>query len=192
MENWEKFHNITQDITPRKNIIKFINNYKLVGDAIDLGCGAGNDTIYLIKNNWNVLAIDGTNSEMKIRNKLLDTEQKKLVFQVQKFENLKLQKSDLIIANNSLPFCNREYFDKMWQEITSNIKSNGFFIGNFWGLNDEWNVKNDRRTFLSRESVIELFKDFEILEIIEVEKDRPTALGNMKHWHMFEIVAKKI
>ena len=40
--------------------------------------------------------------------------------------------------------------------------------------------------------VIELFKDFEIIEFKEVEKDGTTGLGKMKHWHIFDVIAKKI
>ena len=79
----------------------------------------------------------------------------------------------------------------MWTEICSNIKDNGYFVGNFFGINDEWNTKNDKRTFLSKKEVIELFREFEILEIKEIEKDKPTAEGKMKHWHTFEIIARK-
>lgn len=69
-----------------------------------MGCGSGSDTIFLIKNNWNVLAIDSSNVEGKIRSKLSDNEQEKLKFEVQKFEKLKLSKCDLLISNNSLLF----------------------------------------------------------------------------------------
>lgn len=79
----------------------------------------------------------------------------------------------------------------MWQEICNSINSNGFFVGNFFGLKDEWNTVADKRTFLSKEDVIELFKDFDILEFEEIEKDRPTALCKMKHWHTFEVIARK-
>lgn len=41
------------------------------------------------------------------------------------------------------------------------------------------------------EDVFKLFKDFDILESEEIEKDRPTALGKMKHWHTFEVIARK-
>ena len=44
---------------------------------------------------------------------------------------------------------------------------------------------------LYEEDVIELFKDFDILEFGEIEKDRPTSLGKMKHWHTFEVIARK-
>ena len=61
MNNWDKYHKITNNKPPRKNIIKFIDKYKdLTGNAIDLGCGGGCDTIYLIEHNWNVLSIDST------------------------------------------------------------------------------------------------------------------------------------
>ena len=58
MNNWNNYHKITDNKPPRKNIIKFIEKYNnLTGNAIDLGCGSGCDTIYLIEHNWNVLSI---------------------------------------------------------------------------------------------------------------------------------------
>ena len=192
MSEWNEYHKVTNNIPPRKNIVNFINNYKeLSGKAIDIGCGAGNDTIYLIQNNWNVLAIDGSDVENSIKEKLNDEEKEKFSFQVQKFEDLKLPKSDLIISNNALPFCNKEYFYTMWQEICNSINSNGFFVGNLFGINDEWNTPKDKRKFLNKEQVIDLFKYFEIISLKEFEKDRTTALGVMKHWHTFEVIAKK-
>ena len=192
MSEWNKYHKVTNNIPPRKNIVNFIKQHKeLSGNAIDLGCGAGNDTIYLIKNNWNVLAIDGTDVENLIKEKLNEEEKTRLSFQVQRFEELNLPKSDLIISNNALSFCNKAYFYKMWKEICNSINLNGFFVGNLFGIKDEWNTQKNTRTFLKKEQVIELFKDFEIIDFKEIEKDRTTALGKMKHWHTFEIIAKK-
>ena len=191
MRDWENFHRITNNKPPRKNIVHFISKYSITGNAIDLGCGSGSDTIFLIKNNWNVLAIDSSDVEEMIRSKLSNSEQEKLRFEVQRFEKLKLSKCDLLISNNSLPFCDKNYFHQMWREICLNIKNNGYFVGNFFGINDEWNTKEDTRTFLSKEEVIKLFSSFEILEIQEIEKDKPTAEGKMKHWHTIEVIAKK-
>lgn len=193
MNKWNEYHKITNNRPPRKNIVNFINQHKeLSGNAIDLGCGAGNDTIYLIQNNWNVLAIDGTNVENSIKNQLNKEQKEKFSFQVQKFEQLKLPKCDLIVSNNALSFCDKKYFYNMWQEICNSINLNGFFVGNLFGVNDEWNTPEDKRTFFNKEQIIELFKNFEILEFKEIERDDTTVFGRKKHWHAFEITAKKI
>lgn len=191
MKDWQNFYDRTNNIPPRKNIIYFISNYKISGNAIDLGCGAGNDTIYLIQNDFNVLAIDSSDVEERIRSKLSDSEQNKLKFEIQTFESLKLPECNLIISNNSLSFCKRSCFYDMWKEICSSIKNNGYFVGNFFGVNDEWNTENTDKTFLTKEEAIELFNDFEILKIQDIEKNRPTAEGQMKHWHSIEIIAQK-
>ena len=46
--------------------------------------------------------------------------------------------------------------------------------------------------FLSKQQVLDLFKEsFEIIHFYEIEKDGKTALGKMKHWHIYNIIAKK-
>lgn len=37
-------------------------------------------------------------------------------------------------------------------------------------------------TFLSKERVTDLFKEFEIINFKEVEKDGLTGMGKIKHW----------
>lgn len=69
---------------------------------------------------------------------------------------------------------------------------NGYFVGNFFGLNDSWAKIKEQMVFLSKEQVLDLFKDsFEILEINEIEKDGKTGLGKIKHWHIFNVIAQK-
>lgn len=65
-------------------------------------------------------------------------------------------------------------------------------MGNFFGLNDSWIKINEQMVFLSKKQVLDLFKDsFEIIEFNEVEKDGKTGLGKMKHWHIYNVIAKK-
>ena len=58
-------------------------------------------------------------------------------------------------------------------------------------MNDSWNGDKPEMLFLSREQVMELFKDFEIILFKEIEKDGLTGLEKMKHWHIFDVIAKK-
>ena len=96
---------------------KFIDMNINPTNAIDLGCGAGRDTIFLIKNGWNVLSIDRENTKEIISNQLDNEELKKFRFKTQNFEDIKLEKTNLLVANFSIPFCDKEYFSKFWKKI---------------------------------------------------------------------------
>ena len=46
--------------------------------------------------------------------------------------------------------------------------------------------------FLTKEQVLNLFKEsFELIHFNEVEKDGKTGVGKMKHWHIYNAIAKK-
>ena len=71
------------------------------------------------------------------------------------------------------------------------IAENGYFVGNFFGIRDSWSIIKGDMTFLTEEQVLELLKSFEIIKFKEIEKDGRTGLGEMKHWHIYEVIAKK-
>ena len=112
MKSIEKYYDVTEADVPRTFVKYFIEKIKCnPTNAIDLGCGAGNDTVYLIKNGWNVLAIDRENVESRITKRLTTNELQHFKFEQQSFEKIKLKKSKLIVANYSLSFCNKEKFE---------------------------------------------------------------------------------
>ena len=106
MKKIEKYYDNTEGAMPNYIIKKFIELNVEPGKSIELGCGAGRDTVYLIKNGWEVLAIDR--------------------------EDIQLEKNNLIIANFSLPFCNKNNFGELWNKINSSILKGGYFVGNFF------------------------------------------------------------
>lgn len=73
----------------------------------------------------------------------------------------------MIVANYSLPFCKKNKFEKLWNKIKVSITNEGYFIGNFFGLKDSWREIKIEMIFLSKEQVMDLFKDFEIIRFKE-------------------------
>ena len=190
MRSIEKYYDNTKNAEPNYIVKEFIKLNVRPGNAVELGCGAGRDTVYLIKNGWNVLAIDKENVKSRIVEKLSKDELKKFKFSKQKFECIELEKNDLIVSNFSLSFCNKNDFEKLWNKIRNSILNNGYFVGNFFGNNDEWKNIKEEMTFLTKRQTIQLFKDFEIIKFKEVEKDGLTGSGKIKHCHIFNVIAK--
>ena len=192
MQNWIQYYDKTKKEYPRNNVKFLIDSLNLKHtNAIDLGCGQGNDTVYLINNDFKVLGIDKENVEDIIRARLSEKKQEDFTFEKQELENLKIPNTDLIIANFSLSFCKKEYFKLMWQKIVESININGYFVGTIFGINDSWNKKYRDMSFFDKEDVKRLFNKFKIIRFEEIENDKPTALGKEKHWHFYNIIAQK-
>ena len=121
----EKYYDYTENKPANKNVRYFIDRIGLTpSTAIELGCGAGRDTIYLIKNGWNVLAIDKNHLKERISNKLTEEELKRFRFSKQQFEEVKLEKTNLLVSNFSLSFCDKDKFNELWDKIQNSIKLN--------------------------------------------------------------------
>lgn len=187
-----EYYNKTKNGEPSKNLQYLISKEKIKhGKAIDLGCGMGNDTIFLLKNNWEVISIDKENVEKDILERLDDEEIKRFKFERQKFEKIKLEKCNLIVANKSLSFCYKNCFDELWNKIIDSILPGGYFVGNFFGDKDDWKDTMKDKTFLSEEEVRNLFEYFEKSKIKASEIDGITAKGDKHHWHIINVIAKK-
>lgn len=134
MENIQKYYENTKNALPHPMVKKFVNMNDKPKFAIDLGCGAGRDTIYLIKNGWKVLAIDKENTRKIISSKLNNEELKNFKFKCQEFENIKLERNDLLVANFSIPFCDKNYFNEFWNKISNSIIEERLFYWELFGI----------------------------------------------------------
>lgn len=90
-------------------------------------------------------------------------------------------------------FANPEEFAETWRKIDASIAIGGVFAGDFMEYKDSWaNNYRSPTTPLSESQVKTLFDNFEIIRFIERDEDSETALGMMKHWHTFSVVARKV
>lgn len=186
MKNWEIYQNKTYNNDVCKLLKIFLSEYK-VNNAIDLGCGSGNETVYMIQNGINVLAIDRQLNKNFILDRLDNKQKEKIMFLEQSFEDVKLPKTDAITAFFSIPFCNPQYFNKLWDKIYNSINDNGYFVGQLFGDRDDWKNAPLISTF-TIEQVKEYLKMYKIIRLDEIEYVR--KIDNKK-WHYYNIIAQK-
>ena len=159
---------------------------------IDLGCGDGAETLALLDAGWSVLAIDSEPAAItNLRSKAAAALQTKLETMVASFEELLLPKTDLVYAGYSLPFYKPDYFEGLWANVTARIRPEGRFAGQLFGIRDSW-ADNSEMTFHSAEQVTALLAHgFEIEIIEELDEDGNAFIGP-KHWHVFDIIVRKL
>lgn len=187
------YYDKTRQNPPKKSIINLVRKIE-PGNALELGTGAGIDSIYLLKNNWNVKSVDMNDVQDRINSELTLEEMKRFEFIKERFENLKLEKDEynLVIAYYSLHFLKRDNFFTVFEKIKNSIKEEGYFSGTFLGNNDSWKKDGKDYTFLTEEEIRDLFSDFKNLELRELDEDgKTTGSGKPKHWHVFKVIAKK-
>lgn len=193
-EFWQKYYDAMQGLPPRDTLVAALDRFAAdgtpAGFAIDLGAGEGRDTVELLRRDWRVLAIDGTESGIAtLRNRPDLMHVDRLQTQVARFEAVQLPPADFVNASFSLPFCPPEAFPQLWQQIVSAIAPGGRFAGQFFGDRDTW-ATIPARSHHTQSQVETLLHPFEVEMLQEDERDG-MALDMPKHWHVFHVVARK-
>ena len=190
MKDAKEFYKATINKKPSGLIRNFFlkkYNEKLNGNtAIDLGCGAGNDTDFLISKGFKVTAIDSEEQVKDILDsKNIDKEYLDVI--IGDFSKVEIPKADLILANMSLFFV-KDNFEEFLKNLITKINAGGFVVANFLGNEDDW---KRRQTTIEKEKLLDFFKDFDINYFSEEKYYSKTALGENKFWHVYTIMAQK-
>ena len=165
-KDWSHYQSGTLNDEVATLLKDFMDNYSDYNNVVDLGCGAGNETVYMIKNGYNVVAIDRQLNQNYILDRLTNEEKKRVSFIEKDFSELEIPKCDCLTAFFSI---------------------NGYFVGQLFGDRDAWNVVDWVNTF-SKEQVLNYLDKYEVLKFEEVEYIRES---DNKKWHYFDIIAKK-
>ncbi len=158
--------------------------------AIDIGCGAGRDSFYLLEHGFVVTAIDSSEDAIATV-KEQNTYDTALTIMHEKVQNLTLPECHLINAYHSIPFLGKD-FDVVMQQMNLAINSNGYFCGTFFGEQDSWQ-KNKNIVTVSVEELRSCFaKNYDILYFDDAEPfEGCTVTGELKQWHILSVIAKK-
>ena len=185
---WKDFYKITKDRPPWPRLVQAVSLLTSGRDALDLGCGAGRDTRYLLEQGFMVTAVDNDAHAIAL---LAEFPQGHLKIVHSSFEAFRFETYDLVNAHYSLPFMPQEKFHLVFSRIMQALRAQGIFVGQFFGEHDEWNTPGNQMTFLTRKQAEDRLKGLTVLEFQEEDIDSHVADGTPKHWHVFHIVAQK-
>lgn len=163
--------------------------------AVDIGCGAGRDALFLADRGYKVYAYDKSEAAIdRLREQVHTHLNEQLFSQVCSFDNFEHPKSSLISACSSLFFCDPKLFPLIWSNITKSLLTGGVFCGHFMGVDDSWAKLNRGDLMIhTRAEIEELFSpEFKIIDIYEHNSEGMTLVGRKKHWHTYSVVAEKI
>lgn len=185
---WEDFYTRTKDRPPWPLLLEAVSLLSQRKDALDLGCGAGRDTRYLLEQGFQVTAVDNDPHAIVVMGEL---SQDRLRVVQSSFETFDFETYDLVNAHFALPFLPVEHFHLVFARIKQALGTGGLFVGQFFGVNDEWNTPGNQMTFLTREQAEAELEGLRVIEFREEDTDSHVADGTPKHWHVFHIIAQK-
>ena len=190
--SFDAFYEKRKNEGPRQNVLWFLNRHKEPGIAVDLGCGAGNDTICLLKNGWTVYAFDAENTEQYIAEELTEEEKKRFIFKQGLIQDVEIPKCDLVVANLSLHYLKKDEFKEVIDKIYKSLNSGGYFLSVMLTDKDPWAKKD--YAFFNIEELNEMFKGR--LKSEKFLQPKPyiklTATGEEKEWHTVILETKSI
>jgi len=158
---------------------------------VDLGCGAGRDARELLRAGWRVLAVDREPAALQVlaaaAGPMLGARLETRVGIWPRWRSA----CDLVNASLCLPFLAPEPYAATWRRIVSALKPGSRFAAMLFGDRDE-SAADGTMTCQPPERIEADFEGFDIEYWRAKEEDSQTALGEPRHLHLIEVVARKV
>jgi tellurite methyltransferase len=187
--DWRSFIELTAGQPPWPRLVRAVELLDRPGDALDLGSGGGRDTEYLLRQGFQVTAVDASPSAREALRRL--PRQRQLRFARSAIEDFIPEEYDLINAQFVLPFLQPDQFSACLERLLGAVRPGGVLAATFFGPNDEWNVPGTQMVFVTRSELPGLLRGLEVVELSEEDQDGHTADGSPKHWHIFHVIARR-
>jgi hypothetical protein len=181
----------TKAAPPSPLLVKALPFVAARGAALDLGAGGLKDTRFLLAEGFErVVAVDG---EPTVRGLGADLPSERVEIVVAAFDAFAFPETsfDLVTSQYALPFNPPQTLPAVMDGIIASLRPRGIFCGQLFGLQDEWNVPGTDASFVSEAEARGLCAGLELLVFEERIRDGRLANGVPKHWHVFDIIAKK-
>jgi SAM-dependent methyltransferase len=186
---WSDYYEENEGREPREVLLEVLATYPEPGRAVDLGCGAGIETLAMLTRGWRVFATDAEDEAIeRVRRRVPPELAERLQTRVARMEDVELLRADLLLASFSLFFCDPARFADVWRKIGGSLAGGGRFVGELLGDRDTWAPDDDTSSFSASEARA-LFDGWSVERFDEEDEDGDACSGP-KHWHVFHVVAR--
>jgi SAM-dependent methyltransferase len=192
--DWDAYYRHTRGREPRplfaKGMAAVADAGILPGRAVEIGFGDGTETLALLDAGWHVTAIDPTAvAADALRATVPPAVAARLEIITATAQDTDLPAFDLLYAGYALSFIRREAFRRFWAHVRDRLRPGGLLVVNIFGVRDSW-AEDPDMTFIARGDVERMVEGLEAIAIDEEDQDGDSFAGR-KHWHVFDIVARR-
>jgi SAM-dependent methyltransferase len=196
VSRWRGYYQAVAGRPPRETLVTALDNWEREHtgaprrQGVDLGCGEGRDTVEFLRRGWHVLAIDSDAGGLERLTARTDLPRTGTLATLHaRMEDADWPAADVINCSFALPFCAPDRFPDLWRRIVGTLNPAGRFAGQMFGPDDDW--ANPGLTIVTRAEVDALLAPFAVEHLEEQNRPGKDAMGNAKHWHLFNIGARK-
>ena len=193
---WLEYYRWTAKRPPRELLLQLLNHVEWEGGprrgatAVELGFGAGTDSLELLRRGWSVVAIDAQEVAARfLSRRVRSRDRSRLTTVVAAMEGLEVPPADLVYASFCLPFCAPDRFPELWASIRRALRPGGHFAGQFFGTDDQWAGVRPF-SFHRRADVRALARGLRI-ELLRETVEEGRSFDGPKHWHYFDVIFEK-
>ena len=181
---------------PNKLLQRIYSQVDAGSEFLDLGCGQGRDTLFMLKNGFKVTAVDNSREGIKkikesVKVEKLSISDINLLCKNIKIFKIEKNKYTIINAFNSLQFLFKKDALKLIKEIKKAIKKEGYIIISGFTAKT---AAIDSRCFFKPQELKKIFSDFNIISYEEkmiLDKGHPGKPKPHKH-NVVKMIAQKI
>jgi SAM-dependent methyltransferase len=192
--DWAAYYRHTSGREPRPLFVKGMAALASAGvpagRAVEIGFGDGTETLALLAAGWHVTAVDPTPMAADaLRAAVGPVDAARLEIVTADAEAADLPAFDLLYAGYALSFIGRDSFRQFWTHVRDRLRPGGFLVVNVFGIRDTW-ADDPGMTFIARGDVDRMVEGLDVIAIDEEDADGDSFAGR-KHWHVFDIVARR-